>query len=55
MRYILLITSLTNEQLLIFITYIIIYTLYTKESNHMNTKIFTWKPSDWGENHGNFH
>ena len=21
-------------------------------SNHMDTKIFTWKPSDWGENHG---
>ena len=20
----------------------------------MNTKIFTWKPSDWGENHGSF-
>ena len=24
------------------------------ESNHMNTRIFTWKPSDWGENHGSF-
>ena len=23
-------------------------------SNHMDTKIFTWKPSDWGENHGSF-
>ena len=42
------------KQLLTFITYIIIYTLYTKESNHMDTKIFTWKPSDWGENHGSF-
>ena len=20
----------------------------------MDTKIFTWKPSDWGENHGSF-
>ena len=20
----------------------------------MNTEIFTWKPSDWGENHGSF-
>ena len=20
----------------------------------MNTRIFTWKPSDWGENHGSF-
>ena len=20
----------------------------------MNTKVFTWKPSDWGENHGRF-
>ena len=25
-----------------------------KESNHKNTRIFTWKPSDWGENHGSF-
>ena len=23
-------------------------------SNHMNIRIFTWKPSDWGENHGSF-
>ena len=23
-------------------------------SNHMDTKIFMWKPSDWGENHGSF-
>ena len=23
-------------------------------SNHMNTIIFTWKPSDWGENHESF-
>ena len=22
--------------------------------NHMNTEVFTWKPSDWGENHGSF-
>ena len=25
-----------------------------KITNHMNTKIFTWKPSDWGENHRSF-
>ena len=25
-----------------------------QESKHMNTRIFTWKPSDWGENHGSF-
>ena len=24
------------------------------ESNHMNTGIFMWKPSDWGENHISF-
>ena len=23
-------------------------------SNHMDTKIFMWKPSDWGENHKSF-
>ena len=23
-------------------------------SNHMDTKIFTWKPCDWGENHRSF-
>ena len=25
-----------------------------KITNLMNTKIFTWKPSDWEENHGSF-
>ena len=25
-----------------------------KSINHMNTKVFTWKPSDWGENHESF-
>ena len=25
-----------------------------KSTNHMNTEVFTWKPSDWGENHGSF-
>jgi hypothetical protein len=25
-----------------------------QESHHMNTRIFTWKPSDWGENHESF-
>ena len=47
------------KQLLTFITYIIIYLLYiinkmNQWSNHMDTKIFTWKPSDWGENHESF-
>ena len=26
-----------------------------KITNHMNTKIFTWKPSDWEENHGSLY
>ena len=25
-----------------------------KASTHMNTEVFMWKPSDWGENHGSF-
>ena len=25
-----------------------------KNINHMNTEVFTWKPSDWGENHESF-
>ena len=61
-----LITSWTNEQfnqwnsylhILSFTHYIInIYKQETmKITNHMNTKIFTWKPSDWEENHGSFY
>ena len=47
------------KQLLTFITYIIIYLLHiinkmNQTSNHMDTKIFTWKPSDWEENHKSF-
>ena len=60
-----LITKLINEwfnqqQLLTFV----IYTLYIiiniykqgtmKNHHHKNNKIFTWKPSDWEENHGSF-
>ena len=42
--------------LYIFTHYIInIYKQQTmKIINHMNTS-FTWKPSDWGENHESFH
>ena len=29
-----------------------IYKQTMKITNHMNTNIFTWKPSDWEENHG---
>ena len=25
-----------------------------KSINHMNTEVFTWKPSEWRENHGSF-
>ena len=40
----------------IYIYLLSIFTHYNKnESNHMDTKIFTWKPSDWGENHESFH
>ena len=41
--------------LYIFTHYIInIYKQTMENPNHKNTKIFTWKPSDWGENHGSF-
>ena len=46
------------------VSYIIIYLLsmayiikakyQRKASTHMDTNFFTWKPSDWGENHGSF-
>ena len=64
MRYVPLITNLINETIIniYYIHYhlhIIIYLLHiinkmNQTSNHMNTIIFTWKPSDWGENHGSF-
>ena len=35
--------------------YLYIINIYKQEDHenhhHMNTKIFTWKPSNWGENH----
>ena len=64
MRYVPLITNLINETVIniYYIHYhlhIIIYLLHiinkmNQPSNHMDTKIFTWKPSDWGENHRSF-
>ena len=51
MRYVPLITNSINETIINI--YYIHYHLH-KESNHMDTKIFTWKPSDWGENHVSF-
>ena len=64
MRYVPLITNLTNETVIniYYIHYhlhIIIYLLHiikkmNQTSNHMDTKIFTWKPSHLGENHRSF-
>ena len=39
---------------LLSIAYIIKAKYQRKASSHMNIEIFTWKPSDWGENHGSF-
>ena len=39
---------------LLSMAYIIKAKYQRKASSHMDTKNITWKPSDWGENHGSF-